>query len=345
MESLAAKQGAPEEELTAPPEERARAEAEAPSWLEELSAEETEARAEETPQAMPEAEAKPTTEAEGLAVGEEEAHEWVQELEAEEVTTPAAEEQTSAPPGEAVAEPEEGPAEAAAPVPEWLRQPEEAPEMETPAEAEGEIPSWLMDTEEAPEPKEMVKGTESVAEAAHQEAEEGWLTSEAREALEAEAASMETLPEWLAEVAEEPSQTEGEEGAATAVEHLRGEWVPEEALRAPASAEAEAAPIPEEPSPPPSETAPTKPKDRYEEWLAQARAALQQGDLPEALKMYQRLIKKGKHLEAIIQDIEEALYRFPVEVDLLQTLGDAYLRADRLQEALDMYTKAEELLR
>jgi cytochrome c-type biogenesis protein CcmH/NrfG len=39
------------------------------------------------------------------------------------------------------------------------------------------------------------------------------------------------------------------------------------------------------------------------------------------------------------------LYRYPVEVSLWQLLGDAYMRANRLQDALDAYTKAEELLR
>jgi cytochrome c-type biogenesis protein CcmH/NrfG len=32
-------------------------------------------------------------------------------------------------------------------------------------------------------------------------------------------------------------------------------------------------------------------------------------------------------------------------VDLWQTLGDAYVRKNKLQDALDSYTKAEELLR
>jgi hypothetical protein len=41
----------------------------------------------------------------------------------------------------------------------------------------------------------------------------------------------------------------------------------------------------------------------------------------------------------------DALYRYPVEVSIWQALGDAYMRSNRLQEALDAYTKAEELLR
>ena len=50
-------------------------------------------------------------------------------------------------------------------------------------------------------------------------------------------------------------------------------------------------------------------------------------------------------LEDITFDLKEALYRFPVEVSIWQTLGDAYMRSNRLQDALDAYTKAEELLR
>ena len=45
------------------------------------------------------------------------------------------------------------------------------------------------------------------------------------------------------------------------------------------------------------------------------------------------------------RDLRDALYRYPVEVPIWQALGDAYMRANRLQDALDAYTKAEELLR
>ena len=47
----------------------------------------------------------------------------------------------------------------------------------------------------------------------------------------------------------------------------------------------------------------------------------------------------------VIRDLRDALYRYPVEVSIWQALGDAYMRANRLQDALDAYTKAEELLR
>jgi cytochrome c-type biogenesis protein CcmH/NrfG len=50
-------------------------------------------------------------------------------------------------------------------------------------------------------------------------------------------------------------------------------------------------------------------------------------------------------LDEVIHDLREAIYRYPVEVIIWQTLGDAYMRTNRLQDALDAYTKAEELLR
>jgi len=79
--------------------------------------------------------------------------------------------------------------------------------------------------------------------------------------------------------------------------------------------------------------------------LEQAKAELDRGDLPQALKHYGALIKKGKHVEETIRHLSESLYRYPVEVSILQTLGDAYMRANRLKEALEAYSKAEELIR
>jgi tetratricopeptide (TPR) repeat protein len=79
--------------------------------------------------------------------------------------------------------------------------------------------------------------------------------------------------------------------------------------------------------------------------LAQAQLELTRGNVPGALDRYEKLIKKGKMLDEIIFDLREALYRYPLDVSILQAMGDAYMRANRLQDALDSYTKAEELLR
>ena len=79
--------------------------------------------------------------------------------------------------------------------------------------------------------------------------------------------------------------------------------------------------------------------------LGQAKGELDRGDIPAALDHYGKLIKKGKHLEETIRDLTESIYRYPVEVGIWQTLGDAYMRANRLKEALEAYNKAEELIR
>jgi tetratricopeptide (TPR) repeat protein len=79
--------------------------------------------------------------------------------------------------------------------------------------------------------------------------------------------------------------------------------------------------------------------------LGTAQAEMGRGNIAAALETYGGLIHKGKSLTEIIRDLRDALYRYPVEVPIWQALGDAYMRANRLQEALDAYTKAEELLR
>jgi cytochrome c-type biogenesis protein CcmH/NrfG len=68
------------------------------------------------------------------------------------------------------------------------------------------------------------------------------------------------------------------------------------------------------------------------------------GNLDDAVGVYSKLIKSGKNLEETIQSLRSAVYRHPAEVSIWQTLGDGYARNNRLQEALDAYTKAEELL-
>ena len=79
--------------------------------------------------------------------------------------------------------------------------------------------------------------------------------------------------------------------------------------------------------------------------LGQARNELAGSHLNTALESYNRLIKKGRFLDEVIYDLRDASYRYPVDVNIWQSLGDAYMRANRLQDALDAYTKAEELLR
>jgi competence ComEA-like helix-hairpin-helix protein len=76
-----------------------------------------------------------------------------------------------------------------------------------------------------------------------------------------------------------------------------------------------------------------------------ARQAVEQGNVSHASDLYNRLIAQGADLEQVIADMQIALYRYPLDINFWQILGDAYLRTDKLQEALDAYTEAEELLR
>lgn len=69
------------------------------------------------------------------------------------------------------------------------------------------------------------------------------------------------------------------------------------------------------------------------------------GDISGAVDQYSELIKQDEHLDEIIRDIQEALTKYPVDASLFQTLGDAYLRANMLQEALDAYNRAEDLIK
>ena len=79
--------------------------------------------------------------------------------------------------------------------------------------------------------------------------------------------------------------------------------------------------------------------------LLDARNAIDQGQTAQALGFYSGLIKQNSHLGEIIKDLQDALYRFPVDVDMWVALGDADYRTDDLQEALNAYIKAEELVR
>lgn len=72
--------------------------------------------------------------------------------------------------------------------------------------------------------------------------------------------------------------------------------------------------------------------------------SINSGEIDTAVDQYSQIIKSDEHLEEVIRDLQEALSKYPVDASLYQTLGDAYLRADMLQEALDAYHRAEDLI-
>ena len=82
-----------------------------------------------------------------------------------------------------------------------------------------------------------------------------------------------------------------------------------------------------------------------EEMILQAQSAIEKSQIEYGLSIYQRLIEQDQKIDEIIHDLRDALYRFPVDSYIWQTLGDAYMHANQVQEALDAFTKAEELLK
>jgi competence ComEA-like helix-hairpin-helix protein len=240
--------------------------------------------------------------------------------------------------GEDVVEPASEPTEAAPAddLPSWLADLDTDSEQAQPAGAgEDDLPAWLREEAEGesarPEPTDPSE----------------WRPADAAEsAPEPEATAEESAPE--PEVEEQPAQgapppkseSEVEETPLQSVPPAAPEPEPKEESEAPSGTPAYQEPVTR------SRTGMTGMLSPAQDpALTAAQNELTRGNIPGAMENYGKLIKKGKMLEEIIFDLREALYRYPVEVNILQTLGDAYMRANRLQEALDAYTKAEELLR
>lgn len=83
-----------------------------------------------------------------------------------------------------------------------------------------------------------------------------------------------------------------------------------------------------------------------EEVFLIAKNKLHNGDFSEAFPRLKELLEKDEWLEqvmeALIHDIE---HYHPIEVESWVLLGDAYRKQDRLKEALDAYTKAEDFIK
>jgi competence ComEA-like helix-hairpin-helix protein len=86
-------------------------------------------------------------------------------------------------------------------------------------------------------------------------------------------------------------------------------------------------------------------EEEPEKRLTRARSLLSDSKIEEALEHYEYLIIKKKSISDVINDLIQASFDHPLDVPLMKTLGDAYMRVDKLDEALDAYSKAEDLLR
>jgi len=221
------------------------------------------------------------------------------------------------------------------------------PTYREPADAMEEVPDWLR----TPAPYRL-----SEAEAAPAEAES---TAEAEVEGELE------IPDWLAAPAAEPAvpamtapplvtapPPAAPVESSVPAEPVRAEPVHETPLQAvstapsvpaePRHAEAVPPPLPPAapaPKPPLRAPKPTAAKAPMEDKLQEARHALAVGDYRRAAHGYAAVIKKKYQLTEVTSELELALDRNPKASDLWQALGDAYMKGDRLQEAIDAYER------
>jgi DNA uptake protein ComE-like DNA-binding protein len=82
-----------------------------------------------------------------------------------------------------------------------------------------------------------------------------------------------------------------------------------------------------------------------EERFQLAEVLIAESQISEALEHYAYLIKKKKSVPQVIETLIQAAADNPVDISILKTLGDAYMRINKLDDALAAYSKAEELLR
>ena len=79
--------------------------------------------------------------------------------------------------------------------------------------------------------------------------------------------------------------------------------------------------------------------------LAEARQEMTAGELEQALEKYGDMILQKQSLDEVIHDLHQILLQHENEAAVWQTLGDAQMRANYVQEALESYTRAEQLFR
>jgi len=366
FEGLAAKQGATEGLLTKP-EERTEKE---PDWVTQakdagekqpsvapLQAEvESISTAGDTEAWLRSLDAEETT-SEPVATANDDTNAWLKSLDEPEVEAPIQSEQSDG-------------------LPAWMQniEQEDAPAAESasPKADAVETSSWMSSVEES------VSQIVAPIEEAPKEDISGWLSGLDKEEEQAAmpVASSDDLPAWLRDdtgelVAEPPKIEPTRPEEWHPVDEKPEPIQPPPPTPQPAPVQkAEPKPVQNTPEPAPkakkpvakkTEVKPATPPEPYREpvtrkgtgmlsmpvdsILGSARAELTRSNIPGALETYDKLIKKGRFLEEVIYDLRDALYRYPVEVSIWQTLGDAYMRANQLQDALDAYTKAEELLR
>ncbi len=274
---------------------------------------------------------------------EAEKPDWLKQMEAE---SDAYEATLKSPPVPAKPEPNVGATLVVAP--DWLRAAADQPTEPTPTRPAISSPSSAARSEDA-----ALAWLEALA--VRQGAKEEEFVSDQR-------VSADDMPQWLRVssatdlgVPAEPQP--GGEMVAEPAETALPDWlkaVSEEAPTPPASGRSETA-IPPPPSgegetktrlaakpqrPRPPRASKSKPAEAPEAVLAAAREHLDTSDFGKAAEAYGDMIKSGLMLENVIADLEEANEQRLNRPELLRALGDAYMRDNQLQRALDIYKQA-----
>ena len=280
----------------------------------------------------------------------EEIPDWLAALQPEEATAPEV--------AEAPAEPEvaevAGPAEE---MPDWLAtlQPEEpaAPEViEAPAEPEvTEVAAEAVKLAELAQEEELIEevavaGIPVEAEMVEPEV----MAVEAEEAQEMELAPEEAaVPEWLAGWQEEAvlEETVAEaaveaEAEVSAAEMIAPEVAPKVVEEAKEEEKEEEEPVSFLISGYLSRLA-THPED-YEVRLALACAYRDEKRLDNAVEQFGMLIQSGRRIKELVPHLEGLCASYPGDARWHQLLGDAYIRANRLADALNAYRAAQNAL-
>jgi hypothetical protein len=78
--------------------------------------------------------------------------------------------------------------------------------------------------------------------------------------------------------------------------------------------------------------------------LALARSVREKGEWDKSLPIYESLIASGAHLDTIIEDMRQSSQLYPTNYMLYQIMGDALMKDGRLQNALEAYRQALEVL-
>ncbi len=173
-----------------------------------------------------------------------------------------------------------------------------------------EIPAWLLET--------------VADQAAPDEADEAlpdWLAA-------AEIETTEDIPGWLIETVKDD-----EESQPMIV------IVPE-----PAPLPAPAPPPPPVPAPRPAAVVPQGVRIDTAAVLQSARSKTNEGDLDGSLHDYETIVRANAQLDAVVTDLTTLVQRNAKNPAVYRVMGDALMRQGKLQDALDTYRKALNLL-